>query len=77
MADKLNETTAADCAAQLVAAIEALQAKHGWSAGDTLAVSALAFTELVARAVGPSAAAAFFRDHANGIDAEHRRRATL
>ena len=71
----LDEDNAKNCGGQLLTALRALQARHGWSAGDLLAVSTVAFTELVAQTVGPSATGAFFRDHGQELQKEHERRA--
>lgn len=73
---KLDDSSAMACGAQLVEALERIEARHGWSTGDTLAVAIAAITEIVARRVGPSKTIELFRDHAENLAAEHLRRAT-
>ena len=76
MADKLNQETAKTCAFQLIEALERIEANHGWSRGDTVAVSIAAITELVARKLGPTKTIELFRGHADELETEHKRRAT-
>jgi hypothetical protein len=71
---KLDDKAAQNCGAQLLEALTMLQARHGWSDGDLVAVSSLAITEMIVRAVGPTRAAEFFRGHGDALAAEHARR---
>jgi hypothetical protein len=73
---KLTEETAGTCAGQLLQTLERIQANHGWSNGDLIAVAMLITTELVARAVGPVRTAEFFRAHGEQLAAAHLRRST-
>ena len=74
MNDKLNTETALHCAGQIVEAIERIQARHGWSAGDITAVTIAAATEIIARNIGPTLTAELFREHGLGLAEEHERR---
>ena len=77
MDSKLNEETATLCGGQLLQAMERIGARHEWSNGDLIAVAAVAFNELLCRAVGPTQAIAFYRDQADGMEAEHTARMKL
>ena len=68
MQHKLDEETAKHCGGQLLDAIERIGERHGWSAGDLLAVATVAMTGLVARRVGKFGTVEFFRDHADELE---------
>jgi hypothetical protein len=70
MSNKLDSDTAKHCAAQLVGALEAICSRHGWSPGDMVAVSSVAFTEIVARRLGRVRTIEFFRDHSDHLETE-------
>lgn len=74
MDHKLDDELAEDGGAQLLKALRQLQARREWSDGDLIAVCTIAFTELVARAVGPVRTAEFFRGHGDELAKEHLRR---
>lgn len=76
MEHKLNEESATHCGGQLVDALERIEARHGWSNGDTVAVVLVAITEIVARRIGPTKTIELFRGHADELESEHRRRST-
>jgi hypothetical protein len=77
MDSKLTDTDAENCGGQLLQALERIGARHDWSNGDLIAVTLLAFNELLCRSVGPTQAVAFYRDHADGLEAEHLKRAGI
>lgn len=68
---KLDERGALQCGGQLVDAVERIEARHGWSKGDTVAVAIVALTEIIGQRIGPTAMIALFRDHADTLAAEH------
>jgi hypothetical protein len=74
---KLDERGALNCGAQLVDALARIEARHGWSPADTVAVAVAAFTEAVGQRLGPAQTVRFFQDHAQALADEHKRRATI
>ena len=73
----LSDGAATANAAQWLIALETIAERGGWDAGDRLAVSMLIATEMAVRAVGPSAAITYFRDHADALARAHNDRATI
>jgi hypothetical protein len=72
---KLDDASALACGGQLVDALDRIEARHGWSNGDTVAVAVVAMTEIIARRIGPTKTLELLRGHADELESEHKRRA--
>lgn len=60
----------------IVDTVTIASAAQGASHGDVVAMASMAFVEIIGQASGPKGAAAFFRDLADQIEADHVQRLT-